>query len=194
MVGRARGAELLDVRHTMARVIALLRGVNLVKRNRVAMPELRELLGELGYGDVRTVVASGNVVADTAKSAAAVADELEAAIADRFGVTTRVIVRTRAQLAKVVAADPFADVVDEPKRYQVAFLDAKPKAAGVRALEAADLAPERVAVVGREVYCWHANGIHASPLAKLLGKTDLGAAATARNWNTVLKLHELAER
>ena len=178
----------------MARVIALLRGVNLAKRNRVPMPELRELLGGLGYGDVRTVVASGNVVADTAKAAGAVADELEAAIAERFGVTTRVVVRTRAQLAKVVAADPFGDVADDPKRYQVLFLDAKPKAAAVRALESADVAPERVAVVGREVYCWHAGGIQASPLAKLLGKADLGATATARNWNTVLKLHELAER
>ena len=49
-------------------------------------------------------------------------------------------------------------------------------------------------MIGREVYCWHANGIHASPLGKLLGKVDLGATATARNWNTVLKLHELAGR
>ena len=104
------------------------------------------------------------------------------------------IVRTAAQLAKVVAADPFGDLVDEPKRYQVAFLDGRPKAAGVRELEAAELEPEKVAVIGREVYCWHAGGVHASPLAKLLGKVDLGASATARNWNTVLKLHELAER
>jgi uncharacterized protein (DUF1697 family) len=143
---------------------------------------------------VRTVVASGNVVADTTKSAAAVVEELEAAIAEHFDVRTRVIVRTRAQLAKVVASDPFGDLVDEPKRYQVAFLDGKPKAAGVRALEAAELEPERVAVIGREVYCWHANGVHASPLGKLLAKVDLGAGATARNWNTVLKLHELAGR
>jgi uncharacterized protein (DUF1697 family) len=123
-----------------------------------------------------------------------VAEELEATVLERFGVTARVMVRTRAQLAKVVAADPFGDVVDEPKRYQVAFLDGKPKAAAVRALEGAELEPERVAVIGREIYCWHANGIQSSPLSRLLGKVDLGAAATARNWNTVLKLHELAGR
>ena len=64
----------------------------------------------------------------------------------------------------------------------------------MRELEAAELEPERVAVIGREIYCWHANGIQSSPLAKLLGKVDVGAAATARNWNTVLKLHELAGR
>ena len=103
------------------------------------------------------------------------------------------MVRTRAELAAVVEGDPFADVADDPKRYQVSFLSAKPRAAAVRALEQAEIEPERVAVRGREIYAWHANGIQRSPLAKLLDDKRLGVTATARNWNTVTKLLALAD-
>jgi uncharacterized protein (DUF1697 family) len=91
-----------------------------------------------------------------------------------------------------VDRNPFAGVADDPKRYQVSFLSAKPKAAVVRALEAADVAPEQVAVSGREIYAWHPDGIQRSPLAKLLTDEKLGVTATARNWSTVTNLLELA--
>ena len=102
------------------------------------------------------------------------------------------VVRTARELAGVVNRNPFADVADDPKRYQVSFLSAKPEAAVVRALEAADVAPEQVAVSGREIYAWHPEGIQRSPLAKLLTDRKLGVTATARNWSTVTKLLELA--
>ena len=102
------------------------------------------------------------------------------------------VVRTARELAGVVERNPFAGVADDPKRYQVSFLSAKPEAAVVRALEAADVAPEQVAVSGREIYAWHPEGIQRSPLAKLLTDKKLGVTATARNWNTVTKLLELA--
>ena len=117
---------------------------------------------------------------------------LEEAIADELGVESRVVVRSARELAGVVDRNPLADVADDPKRYQVSFLSAKPKAAVVRALEAADVAPEQVVVSGREIYAWHPDGIQRSPLAKLLTDRKLGVTATARNWNTVMKLLELA--
>ena len=79
----------------MARHVALLRGVNLGPRRRVPMAGLRALLEELGYDDVRTLLQSGNVGLGSGKSATAVREELEAAIADRFGVETDVVLRTR---------------------------------------------------------------------------------------------------
>jgi uncharacterized protein (DUF1697 family) len=176
----------------MPRQIALLRGINLGSRNRVSMPELRELLTRLGHEDVKTLLQSGNVVLTSEETDEALEQALEQAIAKDLGVESRVVVRTVNELEVLVERDPFADVVDDPKRYQVSFLSAPPEAAVVRALEDADVAPERVMVSGREIYAWHPNGIQRSPLAKLLTDDKLGVTATARNWNTVLKLLELA--
>jgi uncharacterized protein (DUF1697 family) len=93
----------------------------------------------------------------------------------------------------VIERDPLGDVVDNPSRYQVSFLAAKPSARAVRELEAADVAPERVVVGGKEIYAWHPGGLQRSPLAKLLTERKLGVSATARNWNTVTKLLALAD-
>lgn len=176
----------------MPRQIALLRGINLGARNRVSMPELRELLTGLGHEDVQTLLQSGNVVLTSDRTGAKLEQALERAIADALGVESKVVVRTARELAAVVKRDPLGDVAEDPKRYQVSFLSAKPKAAVVRELEAADVAPERVVVSGREIYAWHPDGIHRSGLAKLLTDKQLGVTATARNWSTVTKLLELA--
>jgi uncharacterized protein (DUF1697 family) len=172
------------------RQIVLLRGINLGARNRVSMPELRAALEAAGYSEPRTLLQSGNVVMGGPKAAPA---KLERLLRDEFGLDIAVVVRTRDELAAVSDNDPFAGVADDPKRYQVSFLSKKPSAAMTDALERAEIAPERVAVRGREIYAWHANGIQRSPLARLLSDDRLGVTATARNWNTVTKLLALAD-
>lgn len=172
--------------------IALLRGINVGSHKRIAMAELRELLAELGYGGVRTLLQSGNVVMSAEAQPAELASELEREIAGRFSVQTPVVVRTREELAAVVALNPLRDVADDPKRYQVSFLSAEPAPEAVRAIAAVDVEPERLVHVGREIYAWHPDGIHTSPLAKLLTDKRLGVVATARNWNTTTKLLEMA--
>jgi uncharacterized protein (DUF1697 family) len=174
----------------MAVHIALLRGINLGSRNRVPMPELREHLTELGYGAVQTVVQSGNIVLESSASAKRLSADLQAAIADRFGVDTPVVTRSAKQMEQVVAANPFPDAVQDPKRYQVTFLEATCPADEARALAQADVAPEQLHVADREIYVWHVDGIQRSPAAKLLAQ-KLSGVQTARNWNTVLKLLEL---
>jgi len=176
----------------MARYVALLRGVNLGPNRRVPMAELRALLEEHGFEDVRTLLQSGNVGLTSPRSAKAVRDALEATIADRFGVDTDVVLRTRRELEALVAANPLGSVSDDPKRLQVWFLSGKPRAAAVKALAEADVAPEVIAVAGKEIHVWHAGGIQRSPASKVLERLDLGAIGTARNWNTVEKLLDLA--
>jgi len=176
----------------MARYVALLRGVNLGPNRRVPMAELRTALEELDFEDVRTLLQSGNVGLTSAKPARAVRAALQAVIADRFGVDTDVVLRTPEELAALVAANPLGDVADDPKRLQVWFLAGRPKASAVKALEAADVAPEVIAVAGKEIHVWHAGGIQRSPASKVLERADLGVICTARNWNTVEKLLDLA--
>jgi uncharacterized protein (DUF1697 family) len=176
----------------MTSQIALLRGINVGSHNRIPMADLRELLAGLGYGDVRTLLQSGNVVLGSEDAPDHLARKLERAIARKFGVNTQIIVRTREELAAVVALDPLRDVADRDKLYQVSFLSAELDPEVVQRIAAVDVAPERFVHVGREIYAWHPNGIQRSPLARLLSDKRLGVTATARNWNTVVKLLELA--
>jgi uncharacterized protein (DUF1697 family) len=177
----------------VARLIVLLRGINLGARNRISMPELRETLEKAGYDDVRTYLQSGNVVLTSSASAKKVGRDCEHVIADRFGLEIDVVVRTRSELAKVVARNPLGRVAKDPKRYQVSFLDAKPTAKTVRELEDVATPDEKLVSHGRELYAWHPNGVARSKLwARLAGK-NLGTTATARNWTTVTKLLELAD-
>jgi uncharacterized protein (DUF1697 family) len=177
----------------MARQIALLRGINLGSSRRVAMGELRELLSGAGYDGVRTYLQSGNVVLSSDEPPERLQAALAKEIATGLGVESEVIVRTRDELADVIARDPLGDVATNPRRYQVSFLSAEPDPAIVRELEGVDVAPERVAFSGREVYAWHPDGINDSPAAKLLTSKRLGVSVTARNWNTVTKLLALAD-
>lgn len=163
-------------------MVALLRAVNLGPRNRVPMTELRQLLGELGHAEAVTVGQSGNVVLSTGVDAPRLAREVQAAIAGRFGVDTPVIVRTADDWERVVAGNPLP--VPDGRRFQVVFFAEPPSAAAIE-----DAGEERVAVRGREIYCWHPDGIKQSALAKALARLE--GEATARNWNTVLRLREL---
>jgi uncharacterized protein (DUF1697 family) len=173
--------------------VVLLRGINLGSRNRIAMPALRELLEDEGFGDVRTYVQSGNVVLTSKAWPRTVARTTERAIAQAFGLEIPVVVRTRAELAKVVDRNPLKKVALDPKRYQVSFLDGKPKPEVMRKLEAAKVEPEQFVLVGRELYAWHPDGVARSKLWALLAGKGLGVTATARNWTTVTKLLELAD-
>jgi uncharacterized protein (DUF1697 family) len=177
----------------MARLVVLLRGINIGSRNRISMPELREALEDAAYDDIGTYLQSGNVVLTSSKSAKQVAQDCERLIADRFGLDIAVVTRTRNELAKVVERNPLARVAKDPKRYQVSFLEKKPAAKVVRELEDVASDQEKVVSIGRELYAWHPAGVARSKLwAQLAGK-NLGVTATARNWTTVTKLLELAD-
>jgi uncharacterized protein (DUF1697 family) len=177
----------------MARLVVLLRGINIGSRNRISMPELRTALEDADYDGVRTYLQSGNVVLTSTATAKKVTRDCERLIARRFGLEIAVVARTRSELAKVVDRNPLERVAKDPKRYQVSFLETKPTAKVVGELEAVAAGKEEVVSIGREIYAWHPAGVARSKLwAKLAGK-NLGVTATARNWTTVEKLLELAD-
>src|SRR5687767_12241286 len=119
------------------------------------MADLRELLAGHGYADVRTHLQSGNVVLTSSLPAERLARKLERELEAGLGLKIEVIVRTRADFARVVARNPLGTVATDPSRYLVTFLGTKPPAKVVRDLRAADVAPEQVVVSGREIYSWH---------------------------------------
>jgi uncharacterized protein (DUF1697 family) len=157
------------------------------------MPQLRAALEDAGLEEVRTYLQSGNVVLTSRDSAAKVARTFERLIEKEFGLKIPVVVRTRAEVARVVKRNPLAKVAKNPKRYQVSFLEKKPSAELVRKLEAVAAPAERVVAKGREIYAWHPEGVARSKLWAALAGKGLGVTATARNWTTVTKLLELAD-
>ena len=177
----------------MARHVVLLRAVNLGSRNKVAMPKLRDALSAAGYDDVITYVASGNVVLSSSQSAAAVATGVRDVIAAEFGLDIAVLVRSAAQLRAVVKGNPWPEAAAEPTKLVVAFLDAKPPKGALADVDAAAYEPERFALSGSELYLWYRNGQARTKLSAGFFEKALKVPATARNWNTVTKLVELAD-
>jgi uncharacterized protein (DUF1697 family) len=172
----------------MARCAILLRGINIGPNNRIPMAELRSLLTQDGFGEVATYLQSGNVLLSSSLSPEAAARRCEALIAERFGLQIRAVVRTHVELAAVVRANPLPEAAADPKRYQVTFLESAPAPDIAARLAAAATPEERFAVIGREIYAWHPEGIARSRLATLLAGRGFKVAATARNWITVTAL------
>jgi len=176
----------------MARYVALLRGINIGPRNRIAMPALREALAEAGFEDVQTYVQSGNVVLTSRAKAETVRRQVGKVIAESFGLEIDVLVRTRADLDRIAEANPLKKVATNPKRYQVTFLESKLPAETVRKLEELAAHGEQIVARGQEVYAWTPDGIARSKLWAKLAGTSLGVTATSRNWTTVEALRDLA--
>jgi uncharacterized protein (DUF1697 family) len=173
------------------RYVALLRGINVGKARQIGMPRLAEVLTERGHANVRTHLRSGNVVLDSALEEAELAADLETAIEKEFGFAVPVVVRTAAELAKVIAGDPFTKIATDPAKYLVTFLPGPPARDRVAALPPVEDGGEYL-VRGRELYLWLPEGIANTPLAAWKWDRLLGVAGTGRNWNTVTRLGELA--
>jgi uncharacterized protein (DUF1697 family) len=172
----------------MARLVALLRGINLGAKRRVPMADLRELVAELGYEDVRTVLQSGNVIFTGAKAKAR--ETLEAGLEDRYGFKVDVVLRTMEEVRAVVENEPFGDEASDLTRLFVVFLPSKPNAAALAALAEKDFAPDKFEAGARELYAWCPEGMQNSGLMRALGKPGLAETATVRNMSTVKKLLE----
>jgi uncharacterized protein (DUF1697 family) len=153
----------------------------------VSMPQLRALAESLGYTDVSTYIQSGNLIFTSDQ----VVDpgSLENAIAATFGIDIAVALRSQAQLGNVIKANPFPDA--DPSSVHVAFLMAKPRAAGGAKLDTERFLPERFAIKGTEVFLHLPNGMGRTKLPGYLGR-QLDVLWTARNWKTVTRLAELA--
>ncbi|KQZ59674.1 MULTISPECIES: DUF1697 domain-containing protein [unclassified Lysobacter] len=167
----------------MPTYIALLRAVNVGGTGKLPMAELREMCVAAGFQDVRTYIASGNVVLRSPKSAVQVKQALEARLAEYAGKPVGVVVRSGADLARVLAGNPFAE--GAPNRVVAIFLDDPPAADALDTVR--HRREERIALGEREIYVHYGDGMADSKLV-----IPAARAGTARNMNTVAKLIELA--
>jgi uncharacterized protein (DUF1697 family) len=167
--------------------VALLRGVNVGGRGKLPMAGLRSLFESLGHDDVRTYIQSGNVLF-SAKGRVPAAS-LESAIARVFGIETTVVLRTPAELARVLERNPFPAA--DTTRLHVAFLARRPSAALLAKLDRERYRPEEFSVSGSDLYVHLPAGLGNARLPGYLDRR-LEIPMTVRNWRTVTKLVELA--
>jgi len=177
----------------MTSYVALLRGINVGGNKMVAMAELRAMLEDLGFSDVKTLLQSGNAVfRGPVKAPATLERQLEAAMTRRFNMSCDYHVRTAAELRAVIRANPLAvEATKDPSRFVVGFYREPLDTSLVKAAQAAITGPEIVRADGRHLYMYYPNGQGTSKAGIVVGKM-LKVQGTARNWNTVLKLGALA--
>ena len=172
--------------------ITLLRGINVGKAKRVPMAELRALLAGLGYGDVQTLLNSGNAVFTHANAnTAAHAEAIAQALRTHFGFDIPVIVKSATDIAAIAAQNPLAAPGVDPSRLLVILALAASPPQAVHALAACVQAPDPFAVGKHAAYLHCPGGILSSPAAERALR-GLGEVITTRNWATTLKLLALA--
>jgi uncharacterized protein (DUF1697 family) len=173
----------------MAECIALLRGINVGRAKRIARAELRGLFVDLCYGNVRTLLNSGNVLFRCAEPRTnALALTLQGAIAATYGFPVSVTVLTAAHLAAIVRENPLLHLVKDPSKHLVAFVAHPRMLTPLRSLTEEKWAPDALAIGQRAGYLWCAAGVLDSKLSQAFARRG-GEAVTTRNWATVLKLH-----
>ena len=171
---------------------AFLRGINVGGKNKIKMEILREACAALGFENVKTYINSGNIVFETAKADdTKIADRIEKAIEQEFGLKIKTMVRTRAEIEGIVENNPFDGQFENDKDLHVFFLDEELPEEKRDLLLSNNSETEMFAVRGREIYCL----LRVSVPDSLMGKDYIGkklkVSATARNWRTVNKILEL---
>ncbi len=185
----------------MATYIALLRGVN-IGGNTLKMERLRKLCADLGHADIQTYVQSGNVIFNCKVGAAACTKALEQKLVGETRLPVTVIVRTPAELKKVLSKNPFPEPAKrapgsakqksvEPIKLYVAFLAAAPTQSAIKTLEELNTGQDQFHLAGKEIYLHYFDGYGNSKMNNNLFEKLLSVRATTRNWNTVNKLYEM---
>jgi uncharacterized protein (DUF1697 family) len=180
----------------MAVIVSMLRGVNVGGHNKIRMDALRALCESLGLRDPQTYVQSGNVVFRTKEpDLAALANRIEDAIEESFGFRPAVIIRTTSELRALVAKNPFGRRRGiNPGKLLVTFLADDPSAEARDRVLQIKTEPEELRIDGREVYIYFPNGMGRTKLSWPTIAKMLGTSGTGRNWNSVTKLLEIAEK
>ena len=167
----------------MTSFVALLRAVNVGGTGKLPMSDLKDICEYLGFGTVRTYIASGNVVFTSRKPEAAIRAALEQRLEAHAGKPIGVLVRTAAEMAQVLADNPFPKAA--PNRTMAVFLDRAPPADTLTSIRGRK--DEEIRLGRREIYIHYSQGMAASKLVIAAAKSG-----TARNMNTVATLARMA--
>ena len=174
--------------------IALLKGVNVGGANTLPMKDYVALLEELGLGNVKTYIQSGNAVFHTRETdASALPERIKAGIERRHGYAPDVILLGVEELRHAIASNPYPEANSDPKSLHLTFLARAPAAANLTALDDLRKDSERFTLQGKVFYFHAPEGVARSKAFSRIEKS-LGVVGTARNWRTACRILEMAEQ
>jgi uncharacterized protein (DUF1697 family) len=179
---------------TAGTFVALLRGINLGGKNRLPMKDLVAIFERAGCVEVRHYIQSGNVVFGAkAELRTKIAGLVAQAIERHHGLKVPVVVRTAAEMRAVVGGNPYLDAdVADAKKLHVMFLADRPSKERAATLDPRRSPGDAFELRGRDVYLCLPNGVARTKLTNAYFDAALRTTSTGRNWNTVLKLAEMA--
>jgi uncharacterized protein (DUF1697 family) len=175
-----------------ASYVALLRGVNVGGKHILPMKHLSGIFSDAKCGDVRTYIQSGNVIFSAPAGGVEKIPQLIAkSIESQFGFPVPVILRSSEEIARVLRDNPFLKTGASENALYVYFLADQPATSALAKLDPKRSAPDEYRVVGREIYMHLPNGMGRTKLTSAYFDSQLATVATARNWATVMKVHEM---
>jgi uncharacterized protein (DUF1697 family) len=178
----------------MSDCIALIRGINVGRGNRVAMADLRAMMEDLGHTNVRTLLNSGNILFRSKRpNVDKIATSIATAINATCGFSSAVTVVTAQELDLIIDENPLLHVVDDHARHLVAFVTHPKHLVALRPMLEESWTPDALAITKRVAYLWCSSGLLDSQFLRAFSR-KAGATVTTRNWTTVLKLQAAAKK
>ncbi|PYI55732.1 DUF1697 domain-containing protein [Paenibacillus flagellatus] len=173
----------------MNRYVALLRGINVSGQKPIKMADLKRMFEEMGFARVQTYIQSGNVLFEAEGEAETIRREIERGIEESFGFEVTVVLRTTADMERVVRSCPFpADALKEGESLYVSLLADTPSPQAIDKLPGYSDDIDEYRIAGRDVYILCRKGFGQSKFSNSFLERKLGVAATNRNWQTMTKL------
>ena len=176
--------------------ITMLRGINMTGHNTIKMTGLANMFRQLGYTDAETYIQSGNIVFTCFNGYSEDASSgIRKAILSEFSLNIAVITRTKNQMKKIISANPYLEEPGfDPSKMAVLFLETKPSDSQVLRVADIDYPPDKFHINGSEIYVYCPNGFGKTKLYTNFFEAKMKVTGTARNWRTVNKLLEMAEK
>jgi len=177
----------------MQTYLALLRGINVSGQKLLKMEDLRKLMEDTGFGNVKTYIQSGNIIFDSNEIPMdKVAEKIKNSILEKYGFDVSILILTSNDLAKAIKSNPFTKEKDvNLKQVYVTYLSDKAKEVNLEKLDLASFAPDETVLIDKAIYIKFSDSASNSRLSNNLIERKLQVTATTRNWNTTLKLMEL---
>ena len=175
----------------------MLRGVNMTGHNSVKMTELTDLYKRLGYKDAETYIQSGNVIFSGEVDLPLVdaSSKIEKTIFERFTYKIPVMIRTIDEMRNLKLSNPYHKEADiDPSKMAVIFLHEEITDSQIQKVINIDFPPDKFYIIGREIYIYCPNGFGKTKLYTNFFEKKMGVTGTARNWKTINKLLEIAEK
>jgi uncharacterized protein (DUF1697 family) len=180
----------------MKTFISILRGINVSGQKKILMADLKTLYESLGFRDVITYIQSGNVIFKSGGKGTdeELAKKVEKAIKKKYGFEVPVIIRSNEEIRKIISDSPFRkEKIPEIKKLHVVFLSEIPDKVHIEGISKMDFSPDRFHVTGKNIFLHIPDSYAETKLSNTFFEKKLKVTATTRNWNTVLKLSQLAD-